>query len=66
MAPNGRGERIQQLFLEAAHVPADDRHEWLRRQCSGDDQLLSDVQSLLEYDNLPNDPQESRQSRRRA
>ena len=59
MAPAGRGERIQQLFLEAARVPAGDRDQWLREHCDGDDQLLGEVRSLLQYDDLPVDPLES-------
>ena len=59
MKADGRGERIQRLFLDAARLPADDREPWLRSQCLGDDQLFDDVRSLLHYDNPAHDPLES-------
>ena len=59
MGPAERDARIQQLFLEVARVPAGDRDQWLREHCNGDDQLLAEVRSLLQYDDLPVDPLES-------
>ena len=46
MDPN-RWKRVDQLLQAALERPLDDRVEFLRRACVGDDALEREVQSLL-------------------
>ncbi len=50
--------RIQQLFLAALEMPSAERPAWLKDECGGDEQLLSEVLSLLDHDAPQNDPLE--------
>ncbi len=53
-------QRIQELFLAALELPAEQREAWLAGQCGADDELLREVRSLLEHDNPDDDPLEKR------
>ena len=59
MASHKDGERVQQLFRDAARLPEAERDQWLRDQCENDEQLLREVHELLRYHDLPSDPLES-------
>ena len=59
MAADGRGQRIQQLFLKAARMSAVERESWLRIECAGDVDIYEEVCSLLEYESPAYDPFES-------
>ncbi|MDF1843525.1 MAG: DrmB family protein [Rubripirellula sp.] len=53
-----RINRIQRLFLEALEHPAEERYTWLAEQCGTDAELLREIQTLLEHDELSRDPLE--------
>lgn len=59
MPAENPGARVQELFLAATRVPAEDREQWLHDRCGGDEHLLAEVRSLLRYEDLPHDPLES-------
>ena len=44
-----RHERIKELFLAAADMPADRRSTFLEAKCGNEAQLLAEIQSLLDY-----------------
>ena len=46
------------LFLAALDIPKDQRDAWLIEQCGEDKQLLAEVRSLLQHDELAKDPLE--------
>ena len=48
-----RYQRIKQVFELALETPADQRNSLLDRECDGDDELRSEVQSLLDHDSAP-------------
>lgn len=54
----GAADRIQQLFLAALEMPEEERAAWLAEQCGDDQDLLSNVRSLLDHDEPDNDPLE--------
>jgi serine/threonine-protein kinase len=47
---NTRWERMQSVFHEAANLPPDQRTEFLRTSCAGDDALFADVAAMLHRD----------------
>jgi len=47
---SARWERIQDLFHEAATLPASDRPAYLERACRGDSSLVDDVMAMLAAD----------------
>ena len=59
MKSTERSDRIRQLFLAAGKIAKPEQERWLREHCAGDAELIAEVQSLLDYDNLPVDPLES-------
>ena len=51
-------QRIQELFLAALELPAQQRGAWLVEQCGGNERVLAEVRALLEHDRPGNDPLE--------
>jgi eukaryotic-like serine/threonine-protein kinase len=47
---SARWQRIQQLFHEAADLPASDRQAFLQSACTDDQKLISEVSAMLEQD----------------
>jgi hypothetical protein len=47
---NERWRQIEQLYHSALNVPADQRAAFLRRQCPDNDELRTEVESLLSYE----------------
>lgn len=45
-------ERVQEIFIAAAELPAGDREAFLAESCAGDDALLAEVRSLLDASEL--------------
>src|SRR5262245_58205456 len=50
-----RWSQIEELFLKALELPAEDRKRFLDQACQGDDSLRAEVNSLLACDS-PDDP----------
>src|SRR4051794_21377686 len=50
MKPAERKHQVEQLFLDAADLPLQDRPAFLASACGGDVELRQEVESLLEYD----------------
>jgi Tfp pilus assembly protein PilF len=48
-----RWRHVQDLFAEAAEMPAAERGEYLNAQCAGDPALRNAVEKLLEYHDRP-------------
>lgn len=51
-------DRVQQLFLTALELPAEQRESWLHQQCGDDQALLEEILSLLKHDSPSVDPLE--------
>jgi len=58
---NSSNQRVQELFLAALELPKSERRNWLSEQCDGDEKLMADVLSLLDYDHRRDDPLEHSQ-----
>ncbi len=43
-------DRLESLFHEALEQPESERLDWLRQECSGDDELFEQIRALLEAD----------------
>ena len=43
-----RWRRVERIWAEVAHVPADEREAWLRRACGGDAEVEAEVRALLQ------------------
>jgi serine/threonine-protein kinase len=46
-----RWQRIEQLYHLALEHPPSERKNWLMEACAGDDQLRSEIETLLEANN---------------
>jgi len=46
---NGHQEKLEALFDAAFELPPEQRDDFLRRSCAGDDRLFADVRSLLAH-----------------
>lgn len=46
---NTSGDRVRDIFLEAAALPEASRAEFLRERCAGDEQLAEEIRSLLSF-----------------
>lgn len=46
---NNNWQRVEELYLKAVELSASQRHSFLVAECGGDDELLAEVNSLLEY-----------------
>ena len=58
MTPGAKTDRwkvIQDIFQAAVEVPPSERCEYLDRACAGDEELRSEVASLLENDSVDTD-----------
>ena len=58
MTPGAKTDRwkvIQRIFQAAVEVPPSERCEYLDRACAGDEELRSEVASLLENDSVDTD-----------
>jgi non-specific serine/threonine protein kinase len=51
----GTWKRIEDIYLEAAELPAEHREDFLDKACVGDDQLRREVESLLRYEEKSGD-----------
>src|SRR6516165_5448407 len=58
MTPGAKTDRwklIQDIFQAAIEIPSSERSEYLDRACAGDEELRSEVASLLENDSIDTD-----------
>ena len=55
---NNDSQRIQELFLQALDLPADERRSWLSQECAGDEKMIEEVMALVGHDKPENDPLE--------
>ena len=55
---NNDSQRIQELFLQALDLPADERRSWLSQECAGDEKMIEEVMALVGHDKKENDPLE--------
>src|SRR6516225_3561053 len=58
MTPGAKTDRwklIQDIFQAAIEIPSSERSEYLDRACAGDEELRSEVASLLENDSVDTD-----------
>src|SRR5678815_1806446 len=46
---NHNWQRVEELYLKAVELSASQRNTFLIAECGGDDELLAEVNSLLEY-----------------
>ena len=53
---NDRWERIQSIFLRASEMPPEERVSFVDAACTGDPELRSEVQSLLDHDGKAEQP----------
>ncbi len=53
-----RKQRVQELFFAALELNPKLRSVWLKQRCAGDDELQKEVESLLQYAALSDDPLE--------
>lgn len=51
---SGGWDRVEQLFQRAIERPAAERKAFVRREAAGDQWLIDEVLSLLDYDETPN------------
>ncbi|MCA9036004.1 MAG: protein kinase [Planctomycetaceae bacterium] len=53
-----RKQRVQDLFFAALEIDRELRDDWLKKQCADDYELQKEVESLLQYAALSDDPLE--------
>ena len=51
-------QRVQELFLAALEISAEQRDVWLAEHCGDNEHLLLEVRALLQHDELDDDPLE--------